>query len=308
MSCGGSEALPPLVIVPTNPIGDTAPQPEQQPAPHNLKRGDINRDGVPDLILRGSGGVGIHAMMLNDRIQASEILEISPSTPTTMVVVGVHDFDQDTYTDILLYHTVSGALQFLKLGGTTGRTVIAEVPLQKDGSTLAIPMDLRVFGVADLDGDGDVDLLLRNPSIDSPAIAYEMNGIMYKSTHNLDPQNVSQQYEIMAVSEGTVSAKADIFWQRTGLDQTVVRWKLNGFTKVAAESAPLVNHSTGANVQCANPWRIQTARRFPGDAEPSLMLENTTTGFILRWMIESNTWVGYEHIIMPILPMKMASD
>lgn len=267
--------------------------------PFDLKRGDINRDGIPDFILRGGSGVGLYAMLMNSSLQTSlsDVLPIDSTIAANWVVVGVHDFDNDFYTDVLLFNNIASdrSLKVLKLGGASGRTVLSEVNLMQDGSTMKLPIDLEIKGVAKLDADEDVDLILRKT--DGQIIAYEMNGLSFQASHVVSAE-LPVNYDVKAVHETLTPQKTDLIFQHTtgAVAADVVRWRLDKFTKIQAESPTILAVETNAALGFAPPWQFMAARRFVGDVEPSLIAVNTNTGQMRRYMFEDKYYVGLESL------------
>lgn len=269
--------------------------------PFDLKRGDINRDGIPDLVVRGANGVGVFAMLINSNLQTEQSL-ISPIDSTlasNWVVVGVHDFDNDNHTDLLLFNNISTdrSLKLLKLGGATGTSILSEIPLMQNGNPMTLPAGTEIFGVADLDSDSDVDLVLRNTT-SGAVILYEMTGVSFQQSNQV-AEIPGTNYDIVAAHETLIPQQTDLFFQLKTPEansggQDVIRWRLNTFNRT--ESVP-VTLASGGNLQTAAAWKLMTARRYPGDTDPSLIVVNSTTGQMQRYMLEGSKYVGSETFI-----------
>ena len=130
---------------------------------------DFNRDGMDDVLLRNVNTGEWQISLVNDK---SVIGDISPpmSRVTTWHIVSASDFDGNGSPDILIRNSLSGAWYVYLYEG---------VNIIRRGYITSLTSDLaeQVQGVADFDGDGVVDVLLRHSQTQEWRIAF-MNGLV----------------------------------------------------------------------------------------------------------------------------------
>jgi len=129
---------------------------------------DFNLDGMSDVLLRNVNTGEWSISLINDKSVSSEI---SPpmSRVTTWNVVSASDFDGNGSPDILIRNSNSGAWYVYLYSATD---------ITRRGYITALTSDLaeQVQGVADFDGDGIADILMRNTETGEWRIAF-MNGL-----------------------------------------------------------------------------------------------------------------------------------
>ena len=129
---------------------------------------DFNRDGMDDVLLRNVNTGEWQISLVNDK---SLIADISPpmSRVTTWHIVSASDFDGNGSPDILIRNALSGAWYVYLYDGINiiGRGYI---------TSLTSDLAEQVQGVADFDGDGVVDVLLRHGQTQEWRIVF-MNGL-----------------------------------------------------------------------------------------------------------------------------------
>ena len=145
------------------------------PLVESLRLGDLNGDGRADVLLRRTGGdtprIGAapwrYYAMYGRRVvrEAAAALETDPD----WVFVGLGDLNGDGIDDVLLRHARTGQWHYSAMHGE------AVMELPSGPADLTDNLDWRVAAVADFDGDGNDDVLLRH-SVTGRWFLYPMEG------------------------------------------------------------------------------------------------------------------------------------
>ena len=186
---------------------------------------DFNQDGYADVLLRNENTGEWNMTLLQNR---TIINEITPpmSQVLTWSVVDAQDFDGNGSPDILIRNSVSGAWYLYLYSGT-------DITLRSYIRTI-LPTDLNeeVQAVADFDGDGSADVLLRNLTTNDWSMVL-MNGLTPTSITVLDI-NDSSKWEFNAANDFNNDGKADISLRAKSTEQQYIYY-MNG-TSVVAQS------------------------------------------------------------------------
>lgn len=117
--------------------------------------GDVDGDGDPDLVL---GNAGPERLLLNDGTgRFVEQVDAIPAAGDVTQDVLLGDVDGDRDLDLIVANESGGANRVL-LNDGRGRFTLAPTPLP----TRAAPEATRNASLADIDGDGDLDLVFAN--------------------------------------------------------------------------------------------------------------------------------------------------
>ena len=127
--------------------------------------GDFNADGKPDMVLR-HGAANLMIVVFLDGAAPVDAQALFP-LDASWKVQAAGDFDRDGHPDLVLRHT-SGVGLIWGTGYAGGATTMAGAPMGQ----FALDPAWEVAQVADWNGDGKVDLLVRNASTGEIVILY----------------------------------------------------------------------------------------------------------------------------------------
>lgn len=118
--------------------------------------GDFTGDGKDDVLLRNIDGT-FHLAPMNGRsVIASQAGEAEITSDLEYIVAGIGDFNGDAKADVLLRHEQYGSWLVFAINGTS------LIEPSSGSANLSIDLDYSVAGIADFNGDGKDDVLLRH--------------------------------------------------------------------------------------------------------------------------------------------------
>ncbi len=182
--------------------------------------GDFDSDGHEDLLWRHQLGAQTLLWSLEGtKYRNSALL---PATPidSNWRIAGSGDFNGDEQEDLLWRNQVDGSLVtlFMDRGVDIGSTLLGAP---------ALDLGWVVEGVADINQDGQQDLLLRN-RFTNDILARFLNGVQLVGDAVINlPSLPDQSWQIGAFDDFGGDGQLDFYWrnQPTGLE---VLWELNG--------------------------------------------------------------------------------
>ena len=209
-------------------------------------------------------------------------------------VQAIGDFNGDYNKDVLWRNNTTGdSILWLMYGSTRIQT----------GSLLNISSTYNIEGVADVDGDGKDDLILRDLS--NNIVIAQMNGFTAPVFTTLTAHPTATQ-SIQAISTyydpTTNKKKPAIFFtdssQAAGTSAAHPVWYMNG-TTVTVTSLPsgfVSGSTTSAGVTTTFIYSIVGIGDFTGDANADFLLKDPTTGAI---RMRYSTYTGTALAVSP---------
>jgi len=155
-----------------------------------------------------------------------------------------------------------------------------------------VPLEWRVAGVGDLNGDGTDDLVWRNTATGDVAV-WLGNGVNAPTTTGVIAGGVPLEWVIAGVGDLNGDGKDDLVWRNTATGDVAV-WLGNG-----------VNPPTTTGVivgALPAEWIIVGVGVLDGGSRADIVLRNTSTGDVAVWLgngVNPPTTTG---VIVPALP------
>jgi hypothetical protein len=242
-------------------------------------KGDLDRDGQPDLFFRHSATGRNVAWVMNGTTRLAQVpLEQAPAS-LDWRVVGVDDFDRDLGNDLLLWNEATGAVEFWLLDGAARRG--AAVPLS-GAPTLAT--NWRPSATGDFDHDGRPDLLWRNFT-SQKIVIWTMNGTAKVGALIPSPdQAVDGNWEIVAALDYDGDGNRDFLWYNWSSGK-IVQWLMN-----AAVQRVTGRFTAPANAGDAN-WKVLASGDYGVGAggvagTNDVVWRNATSGRLVVWHLD----------------------
>jgi hypothetical protein len=210
------------------------------PLPAVRVKGDLNGDGKSDILFEDNGGFVAAWLMNGTTLQSAAFLTPSNVGDAAWRISASGDFNRDGKEDVLYQHT-DGTLAVWFMDGNLGMTAASLLNPANPGDR-----NWRVAGTADLNKDGNTDLLFQHT--DGTLAAWFMDGVNLTSASLLNPSHPGDAgWRIVGAGDLNADGKDDLIFQHN--DGTLATWFMNG---TSLSSATLLNPSHPGDVN----WRV----------------------------------------------------
>jgi hypothetical protein len=242
---------------------------ENDPAWTIVGAGDFNHDGYSDLAYYDANTGQTQLQFLNGTTNAGGgVIGNSPfEGDRAWTVVGVGDFTNNGYDDLVYYDATTGVAQIQLLNGTTnvGGGVIANSPFEGDASW-------TIAGVGDFTDNGHDDLVYYDKATGVTQIQF-LNG-----TKNVgggvianSPFEGDKAWTVVGVGDFTNNGYDDLVYYDATTGVTELQF-LNGTKNVGGgmiANSPFENNPS---------WTVAGVGDFNGDGMDDLLYYNASTG------------------------------
>jgi hypothetical protein len=193
--------------------------------------GDLDLDTHTDLLWRNAttGTMGVW-FMSETKMLRGVVLPTIPlpgtSAPSAWEIRGLADFNADRNPDILWRNTQTGDLYLTYLKGST--------PIGGAYLSPQRPPSLawRVGGVADMDGDGQPDIVMNNISTGELMVAIMKGNTAVRSAAITPARTTDTSWRLVGAADYNNDGKPDLFFENATTQEMQV-WLMNGVARVS---------------------------------------------------------------------------
>ena len=179
-----------------------------------------------------------------------------------------------TYMGTLTFTSTSVHLEMSKTVAITMTVTAPATPPPPPPSTTA------EAGKSDFDGDGHMDLVLRNYATGDMQL-WAMNGLTRLSSQPMTPGPIETFWHIVGTGDFNGDGRPDLVWQDYNKGYLAV-WYMNGAARIgyATFSTPQVSDMG---------WKIEGVADLNGDGHPDLLWREQTHGWVAGWLLNGTT-------------------
>jgi ELWxxDGT repeat protein len=241
---------------------------------------DFNGDGKSDILWRNTDGRVVTWQMDGSTVLSDNFIERPASLDWQIEISNLNpvvnrfktvanDFGKDYKSDIL-WRNDDGRVVIWQMDDST---VLSDNFIERPA-----PLDWKITGTGDFDGDAQADILWRNVD-DGRVVIWRMDGSTVLSDTFID-RPASLDWQIAGTGDFNGDNKSDILWRN--IDGQVVIWQMDGSTILSDSFTTIV---------ATNDWQIAGTGDFNGDSKSDILWRNTD-GRVQIWQMDGATVVA----------------
>ena len=186
-------------------------------------------------------------------------------------IVGTGDYDGDGKSDIMWLNITTGQMYLWRMDG---RTILSANRVAR----ISDPVNWRVIGNGDFNGDGSADLMWRH-AVTGQIYYWQMNGATIVASAQVAVNN-DANWVVVSSMDGDGDGRADLTWLNNATGQ-VFFWGMNGASIIA----------TGQIAIVADPnWRnVVGWGDYDGDGRHDLLFRHLVSGKVYYWQMDGST-------------------
>jgi ELWxxDGT repeat protein len=196
---------------------------------------------------------------------------IQNATPLGVTSTASDDLDGNSVSNVLL-RNASGSFADWTMSGPA---VTASTLLTSGGNAVTLSSAWSVDGVADLNGDGEADVLLRNSN--GTFVDWTMNGSQIASSQAITAQGATvtlgSDWSVAGLGDFNGDGDADMLLHNA--NGTFADWTMNGSQVTSSQAIT----SQGAPLTLGSAWSVAGIGDFDGDGKANVLLHNSNGTF-----------------------------
>jgi hypothetical protein len=250
-------------------------------------QGDVNQDGMLDLIWRNVRTGDNAAWLMNGTVYAGAV-SMPRVADANWEIRGIGDFNLDGVQDLLWRSRATGANVLWYMNDAfTGTIGTGTLPSVSDPNW-------QIEGVADFDSNGHVDVLWRNARSGATAVWY-LNGASVVGAADVSPAQSDVAWRVLAAMDFNNDGKTDIAWRNT-LTGANELWLMNVVNRITVVPLPGVSDTFWRGMGQAR-FRAGLDGDFNGDGAVDIMWRNVVTGANSIWLMNGTQYSGAVNMI-----------
>jgi subtilisin-like proprotein convertase family protein len=241
-------------------------------------RGDFSGDSKTDILWRHDfSGENVVWFMNGTVLTGGTFTTPSSLTDVRWKMVGTHDFNADSKTDILWRHETSGENVVWFMNGTV-----------LTGGTFTTPSALadtnwKMAGTGDFNQDGKPDIAWHHIAA-GQIVVWFMNGTVLTSGTFTTPSTMSLAYRLVGVADfsAPLDGKPDLVWRNPSTGDNLI-WLMNGTTQLSSVTTQTLTDSR---------WELVATGDFNQDQKNDFVWRHSTSGENVVWFMNGPNFVG----------------
>ena len=239
---------------------------------------DFNNDGSTDILIQNSNTNAIASWFMQEAHWVGGAY-FSLTPPSEYALVGTGDFAGNGATSLVLQSRTTNQIAYwytsdANLATISGGQFVNTTP----------PLDWKVIGVGDFNGDGKSDLVFQNRTTRQVAIWF-MNGAAYTGGV-LMPFTPPAGWNAVGTGDFNADGFPDLVFQNQTTNQ-IALWFMNGPVYAGGVLMPNVP-GTG--------WKVVGVGDYNGDGTADLLFQNQTTNQAMVWYLNGGLFQSAENL------------
>ncbi len=180
---------------------------------------DFVGKGTPDLIWQNNNGAAVYEVL--NGVTPISVSSITHSFPAQWKIVGTPDLNGDGIPDMVWQNTLTGGVNYILLNYTplNGITTVSAGVIVH-----TMPLEWKVVGTADMDGDGYADLIWQD-TLTGDVMVWYMNNTTYTGNWDILETGIPLNQHLVSIQDLDGDNQPDLIWQTDAGD--AIFWQMD---------------------------------------------------------------------------------